>query len=446
MPVHPFHPKNPPDRMHSIIISALALIGVAAYAQGKPDAEREAVLAATLAPYAGKSVHGVDTSTLTGKVMCGYQGWFNCAGDGADRGWVHWVKSKGAPSPANVKVDLWPDVSELGADEKFDTEFHHADGSVAQVFSPFKKATVLRHFKWMHDYGIDGVFVQRFVSGARSPSFQLHNNTVLAHCREGANLNGRTYALMYDLSGLGAGRMDEVIEDWRNLRMRMKLCDDPAYLHHRGKPVVAVWGIGFNDKRAYTLEECHRLVQFLKSDPEAGGCAVMIGVPTYWREQKNDTVTDPALHEVIALADIVSPWTVGRYQTPEQATRHSEKLIKPDIAWCSERKLDYLPVVFPGFSWHNMYGTSTAIPRLHGEFLWAQFREDKRAGARMIYVAMFDVVDEGTAIFKCTNDVPTESPFVTYEGLPSDYYLRLTGEGAKMLRGEVPVDSPRTKP
>jgi hypothetical protein len=25
---------------------------------------------------------------------------------------------------------------------------------------------------------------------------------------------------------------------------------------------------------------------------------------------------------------------------------------------------------------------------------------------------------------------------VTYEGMPSDWYLRLTGEGAKLLRGE----------
>ena len=59
----------------------------------------------------------------------------------------------------------------------------------------------------------------------------------------------------------------------------------------------------------------------------------------------------------------------------------------------------------------------------------------------MIYVAMFDEIDEGTAIFKCTNDVPVgaESKFLTYDGLPSDFYLRLTGNGAKLLRGEIPL-------
>jgi len=56
----------------------------------------------------------------------------------------------------------------------------------------------------------------------------------------------------------------------------------------------------------------------------------------------------------------------------------------------------------------------------------------------MIYQAMFDEMDEGTAIFKCTNDPPMgASSFLTLDGLPSDHYLWLTGMGGKLLRGEV---------
>jgi len=112
------------------------------------------------------------------------------------------------------------------------------------------------------------------------------------------------------------------------------------------------------------------------------------------------------------------------------------------MAWCAERKIDFLPVVFSGFSWANMNGkTLDEISRLKGEFLWSQFVAAKRAGATMIYVGMFDEVDEGTAIFKCTNDVPAGDGvrFLTYEGLPSDHYLKLTGAGGKLLRDEIPV-------
>jgi hypothetical protein len=59
----------------------------------------------------------------------------------------------------------------------------------------------------------------------------------------------------------------------------------------------------------------------------------------------------------------------------------------------------------------------------------------------MLYVAMFDEVNEGTAIFKCTDNPPVSkiAQFNGMDGRPSDFYLWLTGKAAKMLRGEEPL-------
>lgn len=392
-------------------------------------------------PYTGPVVKGVDTTTLSNKVMCGYQGWFGTPGDGSPAsGWRHWTRHQGPMADGNAKVDLWPDVSELRPDERFATDFKLAGGRPAEVFSSYEKPTVLRHFQWMREYGIDGVFVQRFATQLSRPRSLNFCNTVLANCREGANLNGRAYAVMYDLSGLPNGQIDDVMRDWQWLRKKTRITDDPAYLHEHGKPVVAVWGVGFNDGRDYTLEECRRLIEFLKNDPQAGGCTVIVGVPAHWRTLELDAVDDPALLDVLKIADFISPWTVGRYKSISEADKYAEKTLKPDLSWCRREGLGYMPVVFPGFSWHNLKGgESGQIPRLHGQFLWSQFLNVKQAGASMVYVAMFDEVDEGTAIFKCANDVPEgeKSKFVTYEGLPSDFYLKMVGQGAKLIRGET---------
>lgn len=396
-------------------------------------------------PYIGTSLHShqsekcADPSTLNHKVVTGYQGWFNCQGDGANLGWTHWAKNGAKPvAPGNVCVDLWPDTDELTADELFETGFTNDDGSKAKVFSSFQRETVLRHFRWMREYGIDGALVQRFANGLESPALRFHKDAVLSHCRLGANNEGRTYAVMYDLSGLSEGGVDGVIDDWKMLRNEMGIGKDPAYQHHDGKPLVAVWGIGFNDGRQYTLQECRKLVEFLKSD----GCAVMLGVPTGWRELNRDAVSDKALLELIKLADVVSPWSVGRYRNPEEVVRHVEKCWKPDVRWCEQNHLSYLPVVFPGFSWHNLKPTAPLdqIPRLKGDFLWSQLMGAKSAGAIMVYVAMFDEVDEGTAIFKCSNHPPGGSKaFLTLEGVPTDHYLWLTGQAANVFHGQTPI-------
>jgi hypothetical protein len=435
------HSRNHREASLSMISRFLATIAVACLAAPLTAAPPPGDLDTVLKPYAGPSERGVDVKTLTGKVMCGYQGWFNAEGDGAGLGWKHW-KGRGGFKPGHCTIDLWPDVSELDPDERYATAFKLADGRPAEVFSSYNRKTVLRHFKWMKDYGIDGAFVQRFANPLTNPRILRHDTTVLSHCREGANRHGRTYAVMYDLSGLGAGSMRKVTDDWKRLIDRMRITKDRAYLHHKGKPVVSIWGFGFSDNRKYTIAEGKELVTWLKNDPQYGGCTVMLGVPTYWRTLRRDCVKDPAMHELIGMADIVSPWTVGRYRTPEQAARHAREVWTPDRAWCRERGKDFFPVVFPGFSWSNMKPGAKLdqIPRLGGRFLWAQYVAAKKAGAKMVYQAMFDEVDEATAIFKCTNKPPVgASKFLTYEGLPSDHYLWLVGQATRMIAGKRPL-------
>ena len=393
-----------------------------------------------LKPYEGPSVKGADPRTLIGKVMTGYQGWFNCPGDGSRQGWVHW--GRGQLKPGNVTVDAWPDLSEYDEDELYETGFRHADGSVAKVFSSHDRKTVLRHFKWMRDYGIDGAFVQRFANGIHGGDVRYHKDKVLSSAREGANRFGRTYTIMYDLTGIPDKDIIKVFDDWRMLREKMKITEDPAFQHHNGKPLVAVWGVGFNDeiKRRPGIAECEELIRKRKAD----GCSVMLGTATGWRAQDRDALQDPRLHEVLLLADVISPWSVGRFNSPDGARKHGEKYWSKDIAWSRAHGIDYMPVVFPGFSWHNLQRGETPlghIPRRKGEFFWSQIATVKKGGTDMIYIAMFDEVDEATAIFKCTDQPPTGNggKFLTMEGLPSDFYLRLAGAAGKMLRDEIPV-------
>jgi hypothetical protein len=104
----------------------------------------------------------------------------------------------------------------------------------------------------------------------------------------------------------------------------------------------------------------------------------------------------------------------------------------------------YLPVFYPGFSWDNLKRLAPGksnIERQGGKFFWKQFYAARELDIDMGYIAMFDEVDEGTAIFKVTNNAPTQAHFVTNEGLPPDWYLRLAGEGTKMLLGKRPLSA-----
>lgn len=395
----------------------------------------------------------VDVSTLRGKVVCGYQAWFRCEGDGTNNGWHHYA-ANGKFEPGSAHIEMWPDVSELPAEERFATPFRFADGATAEVFSSAREPVVRMHFRWMKEHGIDGVFLQRFATTARDPRFRDPMDRIVDFTKAAAAEHGRGWALMYDLSGIRPGQIGGVIADWRKLVRsgRIGRETDDSYFHHRGKPLVALWGLGFSDREPM-LDEWERLIDFLRDDPECGGMALMLGVPYYWRTLDRDAIPDPALHRLLAKADVLSPWAVGRLATPQDAANRVESRLKPDLAKAEEFGADYLPVLFPGFSWTNLSRSRgeeavfDAIPRRGGEFLWSQAVAAKRAGAEMLYVAMFDELDEGTAIFKTRSDPPAgPSRFLAEPGLAADHYLRLTGAIRRMLRGETGEGFPGAVP
>lgn len=383
-----------------------------------------------------------------GRVMCGYQGWFRAEGDGSGGGWSHYSE-RGPLTSANLHPDFWPDVSEY--EKTYPTSLLNKDGTTVRVFSSWDQSTTDLHFRWMREYGIDGAFVQRFFSGLRSAPARQKSRTVLANAIQASQTHGRAISVMYDLSGLRNQGEDcsIIIQDWKELVDELKVTTQPTnnYLYHKGKPLVVIWGLGFPD-RGYNIRNIgiDKVISFLKNDPQYGGCSVMLGVPTYFRDLNVDTNPDPYLHELIASADIVMPWTVQRF-TPllhMDAARY-EAHVKADMAWCAAKSVDYAPCVCPGFSWTNMHKNSrppipplNQIPRQKGVFYWSQISGAINAKAQMLYVAMFDEMDEGTAIMKCANHLPVGVQLCDYEGLPTDHYLWLTGKAGQMLRGEIP--------
>ena len=298
----------------------------------------------------------------------------------------------------------------------------------------------------MSDYGLDGVFLQRFTSELSDPALFALRNRVTENVQAGAKKYGRVFAIMYDISGQRADRLlPTLTNDWNCLTGTMRVTGSASYLRHHGKPVVALWGFGFagrSDTPARALAAIHFF--------QGAGCTVVGGVPAGWRTLNHDAQTNAAWAEAFRAFDVISPWSVGRYGDDAGAgSFFAKNVVIPDLAAAKNAGRDYMPVVFPGFSWHNLNGgPANRIPRRGGEFYWRQVYHAVNAGCPILYGAMFDEMDEGTAMFKLAPtkaQLPVGGNFVPLDvdgvSLPADWYLRLAGEAGKMLRGEIPLQA-----
>ncbi len=383
-----------------------------------------------------------DAATIRGKVMCGYQGWFRCPGDGSNQGWIHWSRDRQRIAPDTLSFEMWPDMLDYGPGERYPAPgFSFPDGSPAVLFSSANAQTVLRHFTWMRDYGIDGAWLQHFVvdlPGGPAQDRYASRRTVIDHVAAAARQTERVWALSYDISGMPGDRLVQVLsDDWRKL-VDAKVVERPGYLHERELPVVQVWGFYRNNPGiALTAADARRICEFFQA-PGPYRAYLVGGGDWAWR-----STTDEPWSAIYRRFDAYIPWNVGNYATDSAGVRHATTSYwADDRRECECAGVYWIPSIYPGFGWDNLKrqpAGSTQIARRGGQFYWEQFHELAQAGVDTAFLAMFDEVDEGTAIFKVTNQPPTQARFVDYEGLPSDWYLRLSGEGARMLRKQRPT-------
>jgi hypothetical protein len=205
----------------------------------------------------------VNRTTLARKFMMGYQGWFATPCDGYGIGWSHWSSHNRTPGPdpdhqGFLRFDSWPDMSEFDDDELCPTNLRYSNGAIAGLYSAANSKTVDRHFRWMASHSIDGVWKQRFLCdvGAPGPKRDF-NDRVTANVAAAAAASGRVWALMYDVSGADPDTLlEHVKSDWSHLVSRLKILDGDRYLHHRGAPILAIWGFG-HDCHSYSRSLCH---------------------------------------------------------------------------------------------------------------------------------------------------------------------------------------------
>lgn len=381
---------------------------------------------------AALNAFGSPVGDVVGKITVGYQGWFAANGDGSPiNAWWHWTQNWGqSPSSTNNGIKSWPDVREYTS--TYTTAWANlGNGSPARLFSSFNDQTINTQFLWMQQNGIDAAALQRFnPNGSEGPV----RDAITAKVKTAAENYGRKFYIMYDVSGW-TNMQSEIKTDWTN--KMSAYTSSSAYAKQNGKPVVCIWGFGFNDNNhTWSAAVCLDVINWFKNQ----GCYVIGGVPTHWRTESEDS--RPGFLATYSALNMISPWMVGRIGNVNDADNFYTNVNTPDQAYCNTHGIDYQPCVLPGDLQERQ--------RAHGDFMWRQFYNMVRVGAQGIYISMFDEYNEGNQIAKTAENasfVPAGSNFLALDedgvACSADYYLRLTGDGGKMLKGQIALTATR---
>ena len=406
-----------------LLTAAILLAGTGVFSSAPNDTLLSAAALAEPPAFAPQT----EANNLIGKAVTGYQAWFG-------RGWYHnWGNTA---EGQNVFFEMWPATDDYPADSLWQARFGKLNnGENAMLFDSTDEGVIDTHFRWMKEYGIDGAAIQRFYGyGADNYSERY---AYLKTIMEKAEKYDRIFYPMYDMSGTGSKNtavlLSRMKNDFVNNIEGQGLMSSPACAHADGKPVVCLWGLsGAEDSNMLSYDAAKQLIEWFKGR----GYYVIVGTP----DNEFASVTDQYA-EIYAAADMLSPWYVGRYNVNSLGTL--QRFLRTDKAYCDEHDIDFLPTIFPGFSWVNLKHVENynEISRSAGEFLWRQAFLLANNGCQTVYFSMFDEYDEATALMKAATDwseLPAGNQYfltLAADGywLSDDYYLRLAGDVAAML-------------
>jgi hypothetical protein len=305
------------------------------------------------------------------------------------------------------------------------------NGQPATLFSSYDQQTVNTHFRWMQENGCDTAALQRFnPNSSEGPT----RDAMAAKVRSAAETYARKFYIMYDVSGWTTMQA-EIKTDWTS-KMSAHTASS-AYARQNGKPVVCIWGFGFNDgNHPWDAATCLDVITWFKNQ----GCYVIGGVPREWRTGVGGS--RPGFLGVYHAFNMLSPWMVGAISTAADSDSIYQNINVPDQADCNANGVDYQPCVLPG--------DVSARQRAHGDFMWRQFYNMVRVGAQGTYISMYDEYNEGNQIAKTAENagmVPSGSGLLGLDEdgtvCSSDYYLRLTADGGRMLKGQIALTATR---
>ncbi len=399
------------------------------------DDERflQAISRPWLTPFTGPVKDFTDPRTLTGKVMAGYQGWFATPNDPDDKGWIHWGRSSGVdPSPTEITVDMWPWLGDYRPEDLYLAgQMTHQDGRPAYVFSSRDPEPVRRHFRWMRQHNIDGVYLQRFVSRSSSGYYGA-SEFVLDNVRKAASQEGRVWAIEYDVSSLtgDANPLEVITNDWNFLVNECGILDDPRYVHEDGKPVLFIWGFSVPGREGLDLAEADSILDWFRHPDRSHELYLIAGVHSSW-------MSNTGWYNHYQKYDQLLAW-MERTKSDLEAQR--DQL----AAW----GMKILPHAWPGFSWHNLkmlVPLSQYTARGGGTFYWERLYNAVSIGADQIFLGMFDEYDEGTAIMPMSDNHPQPHTawgyYIDNESRDPFWYLQLSGAARDMLNGLRPLSA-----